>query len=170
MKSWIASLALAALTASPVFTLDLRSPDFLPGAALPRWTYGTDAGGDNRSPALSWKVAEKGVRSLALVCVDEHPAAEEWVHWMAVDLPPTADGVLRGQRAPGRELTNTFGEPGWGGPTPPAGTGAHRYAFHLYALTVDRLPLQGEVTWRQFLAAVKDKVAAEALLVGIGRP
>jgi hypothetical protein len=165
MKNILVPLVLGTLAVS-LPALTLTSPDVSPGKPLPPWAWGPDAGGENRSPALDWKVTEPGVRSLALVVVDENPVAESWIHWMAVDIPPTSKGTAQGQPSPGRELLNTFREPGWGGLTPPAGTGVHRYAFHLYALKVDHLNLDGEVSWDQFQKAVKGLVVAESLLVG----
>ena len=37
----------------------------------------------NISPPLDWEDAPDGTRSFALACVDIHPVAREYVHWLA---------------------------------------------------------------------------------------
>ena len=88
------------------------------------------AGGQNRSLPFQWHDAPEGTRSFALSIVDPHPVANNWVHWLVIDIPAET-GELRGgasgrEMPPGaRELRNGFGQAGYGGPQPPPGSGDH---------------------------------------------
>ena len=64
-----------------------------------------------------------------------------------------------------KELENTFGSTGWGGPQPPPGSGTHPYEFLLYALTVENLNLPVN-TNLAFNKAIEGRVLAPAKLVG----
>ncbi|HEY2672918.1 MAG TPA: YbhB/YbcL family Raf kinase inhibitor-like protein [Rugosimonospora sp.] len=89
-------------------------------------------GGGNVSPPLQWSGLPDSATELVLMCED--PDAP-FLHWLVTGIDPGSLGVDEGQTPPGgREWPNGFGEPGWGGPQPPAGDPAHRYVFHLYAL------------------------------------
>ncbi len=128
-------------------------------------------GGQNISPSLSWSSPPRGTKSLALLCLDLHPVARRWIHWLAINLPGNVNHLPRnasGRAMPAgcRELNNSFGFPGWGGPQPPPGTGVHEYIFSLYALSCERInsEIKNEA---QFLAAIKGKVLGVARLTGL---
>jgi Raf kinase inhibitor-like YbhB/YbcL family protein len=130
------------------------------------------AGGRNISPPLEWKAVPAGSRSLALVCVDRHPIANQWIHWMITNLPPHVNSLEEGASHTGKmpsgskEWPNSFGSIGWGGPQPPRGSGKHPYEFILYALTVETLNLSNGITWNGFNKALEGKVISSAHLVG----
>jgi len=65
-----------------------------------------------------------------------------------------------------KEITNTYGESGYGGPAPPKGTGAHPYIATIYALNVDSLSLPQEASLRLFQNAIEGKVIAERSMTG----
>jgi phosphatidylethanolamine-binding protein (PEBP) family uncharacterized protein len=65
-----------------------------------------------------------------------------------------------------KELENTFGSTGWGGPQPPPGSGTHPYEFLLYALTVENLNLPVNTNLASFNKAIEGRVLATAKLVG----
>jgi phosphatidylethanolamine-binding protein (PEBP) family uncharacterized protein len=46
------------------------------------------------------------------------------------------------------EAINGFGKRGYGGPCPPKGHGPHQYHFRLFALDVERLPLEAKAAAR----------------------
>jgi Raf kinase inhibitor-like YbhB/YbcL family protein len=88
------------------------------------------------------------------------------VHWVLYDLPPTADGLLRGvEQLPAgtRQGLNDWKRTGYGGPCPPIGR--HRYFHKLYALDTV-LPDLGNPTKSRLLEAMEGHVLAEAELVG----
>jgi Raf kinase inhibitor-like YbhB/YbcL family protein len=127
-------------------------------------------GGKNISPALQWSNPPAETKSFALLCLDLHPVAGRWIHWMAVNLPADAGFIPPGaspRQMPenSRELLNSFGEVGWGGPQPPKGTGIHQYVFTLYALNVDKISADIS-SEKEFLAAIRGKVLDKARLTG----
>lgn len=150
--------------------LTIASPSFGPQGEIP--TAFTCEGKDT-SPALEWKGAPEGTKSLALVVDDPDapdPKAPQvtWVHWVLYNLPgPTTslpEGVAPADLPKGtREGLNDWKRAGYGGPCPPIGR--HRYFFKLYALDVI-LPDLGRPTKADLERAMKGHVLAEASLVG----
>lgn len=65
-----------------------------------------------------------------------------------------------------RELVNSFGSVGYGGPQPPPGSGAHPYEATLYALDVPRLDLPERATLQQFQSAIVGHVVGQASYAG----
>jgi Raf kinase inhibitor-like YbhB/YbcL family protein len=133
-------------------------------------------GGRNVSIPYSWDAAPQGTKSFALTLVDEAPMANKWVHWMVVDIPADATRLPEGASGTNlmptgaRELHNTFGFVGYGGPKPPAGTGAHPYAATLYALDTATLELPANATLSQFSRAIAGHVVASQTCTGrLGR-
>ncbi|HEY1868445.1 MAG TPA: YbhB/YbcL family Raf kinase inhibitor-like protein, partial [Candidatus Cybelea sp.] len=131
-----AGLAVAAATA----TMQLQSSDFSPGGAIPIRTMASDCGGVNRSPALSWSGAPKGVKSFALILHDaDAPIAGGFYHWVVYNLPAGSQRLAAGATLSADQLGETSaGKPGYYGPCPPPGP-AHHYTFTLYALDLARI-------------------------------
>jgi Raf kinase inhibitor-like YbhB/YbcL family protein len=91
--------------------------------------------GENLSPPLSWSGVPEEASELALLCEDPDAPSGTFVHWLVTGIDPHIDGLEAGEmRQADQPHTNGYGARGWGGPHPPAGDGAHRYVFHLYAL------------------------------------
>jgi len=65
------------------------------------------------------------------------------------------------------ELDNSFGETGYGGPEPPAGSGQHQYKVILYALNTDTIDISGQPSFAEFEQAVKNITLAKATLTGV---
>lgn len=151
----------------------LSSSAFAEGKAIPVQYANTGvSGGRNVSPPLSWVSPPNETKSFALACVDRHPIANNWVHWLVINIPRSATGLAEGasrseKLPPGaKELQNTFGTAGWGGPQPPRGSGSHPYEFLLYALNVESLNLGANTSLSAFNKAVEGKVIATVKLVG----
>jgi hypothetical protein len=147
--------------------MQLASSAFRDGERIPLAHVMTAAGGKNLSVPLSWTNAPGGTKSFALACVDAHPVAQNWVHWIAVNLPASTtalgEGVSGRQMPAGAvEARNSFGFAGYGGPQPPKGTGDHVYIFALYALSVDRVELPAAPTAALFRKALEGKILAVA--------
>jgi Raf kinase inhibitor-like YbhB/YbcL family protein len=148
-------------TETPMPEFVLTSTAFDAGGLIPR-RYTCD--GEDVSPELSWEGAPPGTDALVLVVDD--PDANDWVHWIVLDMAGSATGALpRGTGtspdapAQGR---NDFGGIGWGGPCPPSGT--HRYTFTLYALAAP-LSLPGTPGGRDVRRALRDaRVLDKAVL------
>ena len=65
-----------------------------------------------------------------------------------------------------REMDNTYGENGYGGPAPPPGSGPHPYVATVYALNVEKLSLPKDVSLARFLREIDGKVIGEASVTG----
>lgn len=118
----------------------------------------------------------------------------EFIHWVVVDLPGDlreieegefCTGVTAGGKAGGvgphgcREGLNDFtgwfaGDPdmagqyhGYDGPAPPWNDSIiHHYVFTLYALDIDRVPVEGSFTAAEVREAMSGHVLAEAAVSG----
>ena len=149
----------------------LRSAAFENGKSMPARFATADAGGSNISPPLEWTGAPAGTKSFALACIDRHPIARNWVHWLVVNIPASVtslpEGASPSRMPPGSlELVNSYGDIGWGGPQPPPGSGVHNYEFTVYALSVEQLDLLPRTSLDAFEAAIAGKVLGKAVLVG----
>jgi hypothetical protein len=165
-----ALLLVALLSGDPVMALELSSPAFGPGAAIPaRYT----CEGRDMSPPLDWRGVPSGTKSLVLI-VDDPDAPDPrapkmtWVHWVLVNLPGDLKGLPEGVAAGALpagtiEGVNDWKRTGYGGPCPPIGR--HRYFHKLYAL--DRV-LTGldRPNKAQIEAAMKGHVLGHTELVG----
>jgi Raf kinase inhibitor-like YbhB/YbcL family protein len=151
--------------------MKLSSTAFIDGGKIPVPYVMPGAGGKNVSLPLNWSDAPAGVKSFALSMVDPHPVARNWVHWLVINLPPEATSLpegASGKKMPSGalELNNSFGDPGYGGPQPPRGTGDHPYVVTIYALNVARLDLGRQTTLAAFQKALEGKVLASASITG----
>jgi len=159
--------------ATPASKFAVSSSAFGEGKAIPtRYANKGVSGGQNLSPPLSWENLPEGTKSLAVACIDRHAIANNWVHWLVINIPASvtglAEGASRTKKLPAgaMELENTFGTMGWGGQQPPPGSGTHPYEFLLYALGVDSLNLPAKTNLASFNKAISGKVLGTARLVG----
>lgn len=150
----------------------LTSSAFEPDGAIPveHARQGVD-GGEDVSIPYAWSGAPEGTESFALLLMDTSPVARKWLHWVVVDIPAQTTelpaGASGADMPPGAmELTNSFSEPGYGGPEPPAGTGGHQYLARVYALDVEHLEIAEDADLRAFLRALEDHVLADASVAG----
>ena len=151
--------------------MEISSSAFKDGERIPIQYVMPEAGGKNISIPLAWKNAPPGARSFALSIVDPHPVAQNWVHWLVINIPKDVTSIGEGasgkKMPPGSvELKNSFGDPGYGGPQPPKGTGDHPYVTTLYALNVEKLDLSANVSLSAFKKAIEGKVVASASITG----
>jgi Raf kinase inhibitor-like YbhB/YbcL family protein len=141
--------------------LELTSPAFDDGEPIP---VKHTADGEGSSPALRWDFVPEGTRTLALIVHDPDAPSGDFVHWVAWNIDPKPGEHPEGAPAPGQG-THGFGQPGWAGPSPPPGHGAHRYLFHLYALDTE-LDLEHGAAREQLQDAIDGHVLGEARLMG----
>jgi Raf kinase inhibitor-like YbhB/YbcL family protein len=166
----VLGLAVLLTTGGAAMAFSLTSPSFEHGGEIPiRHT----CQGEDVSPALAWSAPPPGTKSFALV-VDDPDAPDPqapkttWVHWVLVDVPPTATGLPEGVGAealpPGaRQGLNDWKRPGYRGPCPPVGR--HRYFHKLYALDT-ALPALSAPTKARLEEAMRGHVLGVAELVG----
>ena len=148
--------------------MNLSSSAFAQNGAIPK--KHTCDGGDV-SPALSWSGVPAQAKSLVLIVDDPDapdPAAPKmtWVHWVLYNIPPSANGLAEGVKAPPAgtlEGLNDWQRAGYGGPCPPVGR--HRYFFKLYALDIV-IPAPSRPTKSAIEMASKGHILARAELIG----
>jgi Raf kinase inhibitor-like YbhB/YbcL family protein len=132
--------------------------------------------GDNVSPELRWTNVPKGTKSFAVTMYDpDAPTGSGWWHWVIFNIPPDISALAAGAGKPGgsgepqravQSLTD-FGEPGYGGPCPPAGHKPHRYIFTVYALKVDQLSLKTQASGAMVGYYLNQNAFAKASFTGL---
>jgi Raf kinase inhibitor-like YbhB/YbcL family protein len=155
LKAAALGLLLAALVNGPALAGEfaVTSPSLSDGAAIGNKHVfaGFGCTGDNRSPALSWTGAPAEAKSFAVTVYDpDAPTGSGWWHWVVFNIPAgTTDlkegaGDAKGASLPAGSVQSVtdFGQPGFGGPCPPAGDKPHRYIFTVHALKLEKLPLE----------------------------
>ncbi|GAB3807511.1 YbhB/YbcL family Raf kinase inhibitor-like protein [Micromonospora zhanjiangensis] len=122
--------------------------------------------GGNLSPPLAWSGVPESATELVLLVEDPDAGREPFLHWLVTGIDPASQGTDEGQLpGGGREWTNGYGSPGWGGPHPPKNDDPHRYFFRLYA--VDKpLALPTNPGAQDIHRAVEDIELASANMVG----
>jgi len=143
--------------------MEISSSAFKDGEKIPIQFVMPGAGGKNISVPLSWKNVSSGTKSFALSVVDPHPVAQNWVHWLVINIPANVvsleEGASRKRMPSGSiELKNSWGDIGYGGPEPPKGTGDHPYIFTLYALSVEKLNPGMSTSLSAFKKALEGKI------------
>jgi Raf kinase inhibitor-like YbhB/YbcL family protein len=146
----------------------LASPVFSPGGSIPS-EYTCD--GADISPPLTWSGLPEGTNSLVLVVDDPDAPSGTFHHWAVFNIPLSAPGLAAGygpnQPAAGlREARNDFGAPGYGGPCPPKGHGAHHYHFRLFAISPPTLDLTPSASAFDVLRAAQPYVIQQTELIG----
>lgn len=132
----------------PAFTL--TSQDVADGTPLaaPQVSGIMGAGGEDRSPALSWTGHPSATRSFAVTCYDPNaPTAAGFWHWAVADVPASVTELAAGAGSddgwllPEGALTlrNDAGLHRYLGAAPPEGHGVHHYHFVVHAVDVPRL-------------------------------
>ena len=150
--------------------MELTSTSFANGGKIPLKHVMQGIGGQNVSLQLAWKDVPAGTKSFALSMVDMLPMAAEWVHWLVINIPAGTSSIPEGFSGkislPASELANSFGGLGFGGPQPPRGSGIHPYVITVYALNVEKLPLNFKSSLTDFRKSLVKKVLATASITG----
>jgi len=111
--------------------------------------------GENVSPSLQWTGAPEGTKSFAVTAYDpDAPTGSGWWHWLIFNIPADTQSLTENAGNPQANLApagsvqsrTDYGKSGYGGPCPPAGDKPHRYQFTIYALEIDKLPLDENAT------------------------
>jgi len=153
--------------------MNISSSAFQDGKPIPtKHAYQGVTGGQNISTPLSWSDVPAETKSYALSIVDPHPIANNWVHWFVINIPKSTVSLAEGASgksmpAGSKELYNSYGTMGYGGPQPPKGSGPHPYEVTLYALNVEKLDLGANTSLSAFKKVLEGKVIALAKIMGM---
>lgn len=134
------------------FAFELTSSDIQEGQKMAKTFEFTGFGcdGDNLSPQLTWSNVPAGTKSFAITAYDpDAPTGSGWWHWVSFNIPAKVTSLSRGadlQSLGATELTSDYGSTGFGGACPPKGHGMHRYQFTIWALPVEKLELNNQVS------------------------
>jgi Raf kinase inhibitor-like YbhB/YbcL family protein len=151
--------------------MEISSSAFKDGEKIPIQYVMPGAGGKNVSIPLAWTNVPSGTRSFALSMVDPHPVAQNWGHWLVINIPSNVtvieEGASRKKMPAGSlELKNSFGDIGYGGPQPPKGTGDHPYVVTIYALNVEKLDLGVGTSLPAFKKVLEGKIIGTVSITG----
>jgi Raf kinase inhibitor-like YbhB/YbcL family protein len=151
------AIGAAAMNFASAAGFSLTSPDVSKGATIKdeQVFNGFGCKGSNISPALSWSGAPAGAKSFALTVYDpDAPTGSGFWHWVVANIPanvtslPKNAGDLKAGLAPkgALQIRSDYGTPGYGGPCPPKGDKPHRYVFTVFAVDIDALDINADVT------------------------
>jgi Raf kinase inhibitor-like YbhB/YbcL family protein len=136
----------------PSFTV--ASTDCTDGETLPQPHVSgvMGAGGEDRSPQLSWSGFPEGTQSFAVTVYDpDAPTASGFWHWAAFNVPADVTELATNASADGLpagavQLKNDGGTVGYIGAAPPPGHGPHHYWVVVHAVDVETLDIPAEAS------------------------
>jgi Raf kinase inhibitor-like YbhB/YbcL family protein len=121
-------------------------------------------------PAFKFSNAPAGTVAYAIIFHDLDVSlmggTDDVLHWMAWNIPASANGIPEGSLPPGSvQGNNITNQPNYMGPGAPAGPRYHHYVFELYALSAN-LDLPATASRDDLLKAMQGKIVAKAAYVG----
>jgi Raf kinase inhibitor-like YbhB/YbcL family protein len=135
----------------------VTSSDCSDGATLPMPHVSgvMGAGGEDRSPQLSWSGFPEGTQSFAVTVYDpDAPTASGFWHWAVANIPASVTELPGGAGDKDEptlpegalQLRNDAGFAGYVGAAPPSGHGPHRYFLVVHAVDTDTLDVTADTT------------------------
>ena len=154
MRALMLGIGLA-VAATPAFAagMTLTSPDVKNGGTMPMAHVCARYGGGDHSPALSWSGEPAGTKSFAVTMFDQDaPTGSGFWHWTVFNIPASVHQLAAGAGDAGStalpagagEGRNDRGTTHYIGSCPPAGDPPHRYQITVFAVKVEKLPLNAE--------------------------
>ena len=140
--------------------------------AMPHVSGVMGAGGQDRSPQLSWSGFPEGTRSFAVTVFDpDAPTHSGFWHWAVANIPASVTELSSGASDGGLpegavQLRNDAGFAGYVGAAPPPGHGPHRYFIAVHAVDVERLEVTPDASPAFLGFNLYGHTLARAVLVG----
>ena len=156
-------------------TLTVTSTFFREGDTIPQRAVFSDMGctGDNESPDLTWSGAPAATKSFAVTLYDpDAPTTVGFWHWILfnIDSGTTSLDAGAGKMHHGPHGSTSghtdYGTTGYGGPCPPPGDVPHHYEFNVFALDVDKLPLDHGTTGAKLMFMMRGHILGHGKLTG----
>ena len=153
----------------------VTSTDIAPGQTLaPAQVFqGFGCTGGNLSPQLSWHGAPAGTKSYAVTLYDpDAPTGSGWWHWSVFNVPASTTSLPSGATAStlpagAMQGRNDYGDSAYGGACPPPGDKAHRYQITVWALKMDKLPLDQHASGAMLGYMLNANALGKAQLTGL---
>ncbi len=145
----------------------LMETDAFPDGGIVPQKY---AGRGGVQPGFKFSGAPAGTVSYAIIFHDIDVALQNGIndvlHWMAWNIPASANGIPEGKLPEGSvQGNNLTGQPNYMGPGAPGGPRYHHYVFELYALNAN-LDLPATASRDDLLKAMGGKIVAKSAYVG----
>jgi Raf kinase inhibitor-like YbhB/YbcL family protein len=145
----------------------MESDAFPDGGIVPQKHAGR---GGNVQPGFKFSNAPAGTVSYAIIFHDLDVSLKNTIgdvlHWMAWNIPASANGIPEGSLPPGSvQGANITGQKAYFGPGAPPGPRYHHYVFELYALNAN-LDLPDTASRDDLLKAMDGKIVAKSAYVG----
>lgn len=165
----------------PVPSFTVTSADVAEGEMLQKAQMSgiAGAGGEDRSPQLSWSGFPDDTQSFVVTMFDpDAPTPSGFWHWAVTDIPASTTSLDAGAGAPGGpnlpsgafQLPNDVGLPQFLGAAPPPGDPPHRYYIVVTALDVPSSQVKPEATPALLYASIAGHTLARAILVAMAAP
>lgn len=133
------------------------------------------AGGEDRSPQLSWSGFPEGTKSFAVTVYDpDAPTASGFWHWAVANIPVSTTSLPAGAGAEDSsslpqgavQLKNDAGFAGFVGAAPPPGHGPHHYYVVVHAVDVEQLEVDQDTSGAKLGFNLFSHTLGRAQLVG----
>jgi Raf kinase inhibitor-like YbhB/YbcL family protein len=165
----------AASQTDGVHRVNVTCPALRAGKFIPtRNAFRGIRGGENVSLPIAWSDPPAETKSFVILIVDRHPIARNWLHWCVFDIPASvlslqenASKQAGGLPVACKQLRNSYGEPGYGGPQPPKGSGPHEYEITVHALKRDVLDVSPSASLNDVVRALEGNILSSASTTGV---
>ena len=125
------------------------------------------ADGEDVNPLIEISVVPENAKSLVLIVDDPDAPAGTWVHWVVWNIPANIQ-MIKENSIPDNAVQgkNSWGKNEYGGPSPPRGSGIHRYFFKIYVLDTD-LSLEKNADKKSVENAIQGHVLDKSEIIGV---
>lgn len=174
MKKYLLAICVS-LFSIKAFALNLISTDIAQNSDLKIEQIASSFGcnGKNMSPQLSWKNAPPQTKSFAITSYDpDAPTGSGFWHWIVYDINKSISSITTGASNTANmpqnsvEALNDANIKGYLGGCPPSGN--HRYVFTIYALDIDKLPVNAKDSSAMLRFKIMHHVIAKASITTYG--